>query len=281
MAGLGGLFLVISTGATSYGAKLSLSIGGILSIQPSEFVKIIFVFLIASMLSKDTSFKNVVVTTLAAVLHVGVLVVSKDLGAALIFFVVYIAMLYVATKNPGYAILGLGVGVMGALAGYRLFAHVRTRIIAWKNPFDPSIVEGAGWQVAQSLFAICSGGWFGTGLFLGYPSSIPVVEEDFIFAAIAEELGGLFSIFLILICISCFLLILNIAMQIKDPFYKLVALGLGTCYMIQVFLMIGGVIKFIPSTGITLPFVSYGGSSLLSSFILFSIILGMYTTQKK
>ena len=120
----------------------------------------------------------------------------------------------------------------------------------------------------------------GLGLYQGMPDKIPVVEQDFIFAAISEELGGMFALCLILVCVSCFLMFLNIAMQLKDSFYKLVALGLGTIYGFQVFLTIGGVTKFIPSTGVTLPLVSYGGSSMLSTLIIFGIIQGLYILRE-
>lgn len=118
------------------------------------------------------------------------------------------------------------------------------------------------------------------GLYKGVPNTIPVVEQDFVFSAIAEELGGIFALCLILICVSCFLMFFNIAMQMKDVYYKYVALGLGTVYGFQVFLTLGGVTKFIPSTGVTLPFVSYGGSSLLSTFIIFAIIQGLYLKKE-
>ena len=137
-----------------------------------------------------------------------------------------------------------------------------------------------GYQICQSLFAIGTGGWFGMGLYQGMPDKIPVVEQDFVFAAISEELGGVFALCLLLVCVSCYLMFLNIAMQIKDQFYKLIALGLGTVYGFQVFLTIGGVTKFIPSTGVTLPLVSYGGSSLLSTTIIFAIIQGLYILRQ-
>ena len=118
------------------------------------------------------------------------------------------------------------------------------------------------------------------GLYQGLPDKIPVVKQDFIFSAVSEELGGIFALCLIMVCFSCFLMFLNIAMQMKDQFYKLVALGLGTIYAFQVFLTIGGVTKFIPSTGVTLPLVSYGGSSLLSSMIIFAVIQGLYILRQ-
>jgi len=271
--GLLALVYVFITARTTFGAKLSISLMGY-AFQPSEFVKIIFVFFVAGMLHHSTSFLNVVVTTIMAAAHVIILVMSRDLGTALIFFVVYIVMLYVATQKLYYFILGLGAGAGAAYFANKIFSHVQTRVIAWQDP--ESVIEKEGYQICQSLFAIGNGKWFGVGLYNGMPEKVPVVAEDFVFAAICEEMGGIFGICLILVCISVFLMFLNIAMQMRDDFYKLVALGLGTTYGIQVFLMIGGVIKFIPSTGVTLPFISYGGSSLLCTTVIFAIIQGFY-----
>ena len=131
------------------------------------------------------------------------------------------------------------------------------------------------------IFAIGTGGWFGLGLNQGLPNKIPVVEKDFVFSAISEEMGGIFAICIIMVCISCFLMIFNVSMQMKDDFYRLIALGLGSIYALQVFLTIGGVTKFIPSTGVTLPLVSYGGSSLLSTMIIFGVIQGLYILQSE
>lgn len=275
--GIALLSVVAVLGSRSYGAKLSFTFGGF-TVQPSEFIKILFVFFVASMLYESTEFKQVVKTTIVAALHVIILVLSKDLGAALIFFTVYLVMLYVATRKPSYALAGLGAGTVAALAAYKLFNHVRVRVIAWRDPLG--VIDKEGYQICQSLFAIGTGGWFGMGLYQGMPDKIPVVESDFVFSAISEEMGGVFALCLILVCVSCFLMFLNIAMQIKDQFYKLIALGLGTVYGFQVFLTIGGVTKFIPSTGVTLPLVSYGGSSLLSTVIIFAIIQGLYILRQ-
>lgn len=274
--GVSGLVLltaVLVAGHLSYGAKLAITIHGIM-FQPSEFVKILFVFFVAGMLHELQEFRQVVITTCAAAVHVLILVLSKDLGGALIFFVTYLVILYVATKQPLYFLGGLGAGSMAAWIAWKLFAHVQVRVLAWSEPF--SVIDKEGYQITQSLFAIGTGGWFGLGLGQGMPYKIPVVEEDFIFAAIAEELGILFAILLICVYLCCFFMILNIAMCLKDTYYKLVAVGLGTLVIFQVFLCIGGVIKFIPSTGVTLPFISYGGSSLLSMFAVWAIVQGMY-----
>lgn len=261
----------------SGGAKLGFEIAGI-NIQPSEFVKIIFVFFVAASLNMSKEFKNIVITTIIAAAHVLVLVLSTDLGAALIFFVVYLVMLFVATRQWWYVIAGVGAGVLAAVVGYHLFAHIQVRVEAWQDPIGT--YSGSGYQVAQSLFAIGTGSWFGTGLFKGQPDTIPVAETDFIFSAISEEMGVIYALCVILICVSCYVMFLNIAMELRNSFYKLVALGLGTCYIFQVFLQIGGVTKFIPSTGMTLPFVSYGGSSMLSTMIMFGIIQGLYILRE-
>lgn len=276
-AGILSLGLVAVLGQVSGGAKLGFQAQGF-SIQPSELVKIIFVFFVASCFYINTEFKHVVFTTILAAVHVLILVVSKDLGAALIIFVVYLVMLYVATRKPLYLFAGLGAGSLAAVVAYKLFYHVQVRVAAWKDPF--ASYKTGGYQVAQSLFAIGTGGWFGTGLYQGSADQIPVADEDFIFSAISEEMGLIFALCLILICLSCYIMFLNIAMQLDNRFYKLVALGLGTCYIFQTFLTIGGVTKFIPSTGVTLPLVSYGGSSVLSTLIMFGIIQGLYVFRE-
>ena len=275
--GVVSLGAVIVVGTVSYGAKLGFSIGGI-GIQPSEFVKILFVFFVASSLYQSVKFKNVVITTCVAAIHVLILVISKDLGAALIIFIVYLVMLYVATRQPLYTVAGLGAGSIAAVVAYHLFQHVQVRVNVWKNPLG--MYQSGGMQMSQSLFAIGTGGWLGTGLFQGKANKIPVADEDFIFSAISEEMGLVFGLCIILICISCYVMFLNIAMQLKNRFYKLVALGLGSCYIFQTFLNIGGVTNFIPSTGVTLPLVSYGGSSVASTLIMFAIIQGLYILRE-
>ena len=278
MIGIVGLAAVTIFGSTSYGAKISVTIGGLFSIQPSEFVKILFVFFVAGMLYKNTDFKTVCITTIVAAVHVLILVASRDLGGALIFFVTYLVLIYVSTRNPGYMFLGLGGGCVGAVIAYHLFGHVRQRVSAWRNPM--AVYQNEGYQIVQSLFAIGTGGWFGMGLCQGSPEKIPVVKNDFIFSAICEEMGGIFAICLILVCTSFFLMIVTIALKIRNPFYKLIALGLGTEYAFQVFLTIGGVTKFIPMTGVTLPLVSYGGSSVMCTILMLAIIQGLYILRE-
>ena len=243
--GLAALLLVWVAGNESFGAQLSLTIGGI-SIQPSEFVKISFVFFVASMFYQSLEFKNICITTVVAALHVVILVLSKDLGSALIFFVSYVVMLFIATGNWLYLIAAGILGKGATSIAYALFDHVRRRFTAWKNPW----------------------------------ADIDNTEKDFIFAAISEEMGGIFAICVLLICLGCFIQFMMIATKMQAMFYKMLAVGLGMEYVVQVFLTVGGVTKFIPSTGVTLPFVSYGGSSIVTTFLLFSIIQGLYIIKR-
>lgn len=278
--GIGGIILlgiVCIAGTSSFGAQLSLGVGDF-SIQPSEFVKISYVFFIATMFYRSTDFKTVMIVSAVASIHVLILVISKDLGSALIFFVAYVFMLFVATGKWLYLLAGVGGGSVASLLAYQIFGHVRTRVMAWLNPW--SDIAGKGYQITQSLFAIGTGGWFGMGLYRGMPRKIPVVEKDFIFSAISEELGAVFALCILLICLGCFLQFMMIASKMQAVFYKLIAFGLGTIYIFQVFLTVGGVTKFIPSTGVTLPLVSYGGSSILSTFIIFGIIQGLYILKR-
>ncbi len=271
--GIGLLGLVVIAARVTNGAKLSLSVAGF-SIQPSEFVKIIFVFAVAGLLSTEHSFRRIVIATVLAALHVLILVVSTDLGSALIFFLTYLIMLFVATRNPFLTMIGMFAFCIAAVAAYFLFSHVRVRVQIWQDPFQD--YAGTGYQICQSLFAIAAGGWFGTGLSKGSPGAIPYVSQDFMFSAILEELGAVFGICLILLCLAVYMMFINIAMKLSNRFYRLAALGLGTTYATQVFLTIGGGTKLIPMTGVTLPLVSYGGSSVLSTILMFGIVQGLY-----
>lgn len=281
--GIVGIGMIVSVFIPGIGLNLNGATGwiaiGPVSLQPSELAKIIFVFFVAAMLCKRSDFKYIVVITICAAVHVLILVAAKDLGAALIFFTVYVVMLYIATGKMGYMGLGFGGLAAAALVAYRLFSHLRVRVQAWLYPW--SDYQGATYQIAQSLFAISSGGWFGTGLYKGIPHLTPIVGSDFIFTAIVEEMGALFGICLLLVYISCLVMFFNISLRITDSFYKLIAIGLSVAYGVQVFLCVGGVIKFIPHTGVTLPLISYGGSSILSTIIVFSVIQGLYLLKQR
>lgn len=272
LVGIAALSVVMILGQTTYGSKLSYSIAGI-TFQPSEFVKILFVFFVASALYRSSGFFEVFTTAVVAAAHVIVLVISKDLGSALIFFVVYVLMVFVASKNFLYLLAGAAGGTGAAYIAWQVFTHVQVRVQAWKDPW--SVIDAEGFQITQSLFAISSGGWFGLGLFKGTPGSIPLVTTDFIFSAVAEELGIVFVIGLILICVSSFMMFMRVASGLTDRFYQLTAFGLGVTYIFQVFLTIGGGTKFIPLTGVTLPLISYGGSSVLTTLVMFAVAEGL------
>lgn len=272
------LVVVLFFGVELNGAKNWIRIGGI-RIQPSEFVKLLFVFSMAGLLSKATTFQQIVKVSIVAAIHVLVLVLEKDLGGAFIFFVTYISMVTVATNRLRYMFAGLFAGAFASVVAYRVFYHVRVRVLAWKDPW--SYISNQGYQVTQSLFAIGTGGWLGMGLCQGLPGTIPVVTSDFIFAAISEEMGALYAISLIFICLSCFMMFINISMKLKDTFYKLIALGFSIMYIFPVFLNVGGVTKLIPSTGVTIPLVSAGGSSVLTTIIMFNVIQGLYLFNQR
>ena len=265
------------------GSRNWISIGG-LSLQPMEFVKILFIFFTASSMVKASTMKDLMINACIAGTFMLILVVEKDFGAVVMFYIIYFMMVYLATSRPIFMFLGIGLGVAACVIGYMLFkdslfAHVVVRVNAWKDPFKYQQTQG--YQVCESLFAIGTGGFFGTGLGRGMPYLVPVAESDFIFSAIGEELGMIFGLCLILIYLSCFLAIQNIAMKCKQPFFKYVTFGIGVCYIFQVVLNVGGATKFIPSTGVTLPLISYGISSVFSTLLMFSIIQYTYILVSK
>lgn len=277
LLGIFALSVVLILGQVTNGSKISYTIGGV-TIQPSEFVKIIFVFAMAGLLYHKKTLTNYIISAFIAALHVMILVASKDLGSALIFFMTYMAMLLVASKNYLYLMMGLLAGGGASVIAHRLFRHVQVRVQAFIDPF--SVIDREGYQITQSLFAIACGGFFGTGLMKGVPDDIPFVESDFIFSAIAEEMGVLVAVCILLVCVASFLIFMKNAMTLKDPYYRLVCVGLGVMYIFQVFLTVGGGIKFIPLTGVTLPFISYGGSSVLVSIVVFMIMQGIILRAK-
>ena len=283
----GGGFLALSAvlilGQVTHGSRISYTVAGI-TFQPSEFVKLLFVFFLAAFLWEDTSLKNLTIAAAAAGAHVLVLVLSRDLGSALIFFLVFVFLVFFATGKYRYLALGTAGGCVAAWVAYRLFSHVQVRVQAWRDPW--SVIDGQGYQITQSLFALSRGGWFGLGIGQGTPQDIPYVETDFIFAAVTEELGLLFSVSLLVVCVCCFLQMMRIALGSfpgnvqgnalvqQDRFYRLLASGFGVMYIFQVFLTVGGGIRFIPLTGVTLPLVSYGGSSVMTTLLMFAVVQG-------
>lgn len=267
------LAIVLILGEVTHGSKISFTLQGV-TFQPSEFVKLTFLFFLAGALWENTTFPRVALTAVVAGVHVIVLVVSKDLGSALIFFVGYVFMVFAATRNYLYLLAGAVGGGGAALLAVRIFSHVRNRVVSWLDPW--TYIDTKGYAITQSLFAIGSGNWFGMGLSQGNPSAIPYVEADFIFSSVCEELGVIFGICVILVILICFAEMLKIAMQIRDRFYQLIVYGIAIMYIFQIFLTVGGGIKLIPLTGVTLPFISYGGSSVMTTMIMFFMIQGIY-----
>jgi peptidoglycan glycosyltransferase len=202
-----------------------------------------------------------------------VLVISKDLGMALIFYVMFFSMVYMGTGKFRYVLLGTAGGLAAVVAAYSLFSHVRVRFNTWIDPWTD--IDSTGYQLTQSIFAIGTGGWYGRGIGRGLPGTIPEVGEDFVFSAIVEESGALFGMLLILLCLNfCFVMLL-LAGRIKDKYYRIVVMGLAVCYGTQVFLTIGGGLRLIPLTGVTLPLISSGGSSALATLCLISVVQGV------
>lgn len=282
LLGIAMLSVVLILGEITYGSKLSFTVSfdiAQVTFQPSEFVKILFIFFMAGALWEDCSFVRVAMTAVIAGMHVIILVLSRDLGSAVIFFIGYVFIVFIATRNYLYLLVGAVGGCAASWAAYQLFAHVRTRVLAWQDPW--TYIDNQGYAITQSLFAIGSGSWFGMGLMQGNPDDIPYVMEDFIFSSVCEELGVIFGICIVLVTVGMFLTMIQIATRIHDRFYQIIVYGVGVMYIFQIFLTVGGGIKLIPLTGVTLPFISYGGSSVMVSMIMFFIVQGIYIRSKQ
>jgi len=277
--GLGLLLVVLIMGSEVFGAKNWLTIQNV-TFQPSEFVKLLFVLSMAALLVRETGkkYKNLLLVSVVAALHVGMLALANDFGGALIFFAVYLLMLFVVSADLLFPIAACAAGCAAAVGAYYYSGHIRERVAAWIDPF--ACIEKEGYQIAQSLFAVANGDWFGTGIMRGMPKSIPVVKSDFMFSAIAEECGVIFAALLLCVYINCIIWMLMLALERREPFYFAVSTGAAALFGVQVFLNIGGVIKLIPSTGVTLSFVSYGGSALISTMVLFQGIQGMCAIER-
>lgn len=271
------LSIVLLNGAKTNGAKISYTIHGF-TFQPSEFVKILFLFFLAALLYKYNDLKWIFISAVISGIHVLVLVLSRDLGSALIFFVAYFMILVMSTHNYWYLLTGLGGGAIACVVAYNIFDHVKVRVVAFLDPW--TYIDDQAYQITQSLFAISSGGWFGNGLMQGRPWDIPYVDQDLVFSALCEEFGLLFSICVLIICLCCFFRMMVMSARISDKFYQIIVYGIGVMYIFQVFLTVGGGTKFIPLTGVTLPFISYGGSSVMTTYIMFFIVQGIYIKSR-
>jgi cell division protein FtsW (lipid II flippase) len=288
-SGVGLLLLPMTPfGETINGARLWVAFGSF-SFQPGELAKVCLVIFFAAYLAERKELLAIASRRIAGlhfpdIKHFGPLLVmwglslavmffEKDLGSSLLFFSIFVVMLYIATARIAYLVMGLALFAIGSTIGYTLFAHVQARVTVWLNVFDPKLIEDEGFQLAQSLFALATGGLFGTGWGLGRPDLIPEAHTDFVFAVIGEELGLLGTAAVLL----CFLLLLarglRAAMSARDDFGQLLAAGLISTFALQTFIILAGVTRLMPLTGITLPFMSYGGSSLLSNFVLMALLV--------
>lgn len=243
---------------------------GYVIFQPSEIVKFLFIFYLASVFRKRIGIKSLIISGGLSAGIVLLLVMQKDLGSALIFFMTFMVLLYIGTSNEILFFLGMIASGGAGLIGYELFSHVRVRVAAWQNPWAD--IEGGGYQIVNALFAITTWGAMGSGLTNGMPYIIPVVESDMIFAAITEEFGGIFGAGVISIFIMLLYRGVRIALDCNRRYYSILAMGVISMISFQAFVIIGGVIKFIPLTGVTLPFVSYGGSSVLVSLMMVGLL---------
>jgi cell division protein FtsW (lipid II flippase) len=257
------------------------------SIQPGEFAKILLVVFVAGFLvSKRDALalashrlvgidlprgRDLGPIMLAWLVSVALLVRGRDLGMSMLFFGFFILMLYIATERLSWLIIGTLLFVGGTYVAYHLFAHVRERFEIWQHPFKHA--QGSGYQLVQGLYGFATGGLMGTGLGNGRPDLVPFAKSDFIVATIGEELGltGLMAILLVYVVIVS--RGLRTALTVRDSFGKLLAAGLSVCLAVQIFVVVGGVMRLIPLTGITTPFVSYGGSSLVSNWALLALLL--------
>lgn len=265
------IFMAMATfiGVTRFGAKNWVDLGFI-SFQPSEFGKIFFVFYLASSLKNFSDLKSLIEPGIIVLLSIGFMVLQRDLGSAMIFSFIAIAMIFAATSKVKYLLASFGVASVGAIASYALFPHIRRRVMIWRKPWEYASNES--YQIVQGLYAMASGGLFGQGLGNGSPEYIPVRESDYIFAVIVEELGMIFSFGILIIYFLMFYRNIRSAMKAKSTFTSLLGVGFSVMIAMQVIVIIGGVLNMIPLTGITLPLISYGGTSMLTIFLSLGII---------
>lgn len=293
---LAGTLLLIITflfGQEENGARLWIDIGPI-GFQPGEAIKVVLVIFIAGYLAE----KRAVLSEASArigpikipplpyllpmlaifVLVMGIVIISRDLGTALLFLGIFVTMLFVATGRRSYVLVGILLFVAGSFVAYQVFGHVRVRVDNWIDPFvDPS---GAGYQTVQALYAFGRGGLFGEGLGQGLPTisgrlPIPFLPTDFIFAAVAEELGLIGAVALLALVMVLVFRGLRTAILARDDFSSMLAVGLTVSLGLQTLIIVAGNVKLVPLTGITFPFVSYGGSSLLASFVVVGLLLAI------
>ncbi|MFP5297673.1 MAG: FtsW/RodA/SpoVE family cell cycle protein [Actinomycetota bacterium] len=285
-----GLLLLPMTplGKTVNGARLWIGFGSF-QFQPGELAKICLVIFFAAYLADRKEllaiasrkignlhipdFKHFGPLLVMWGLSLSVMFFEKDLGSSLLFFSIFLVMIYIATARFVYMSIGLALFGVGAYLGYTSFSHVQLRVTTWLNALDSRYVTDESYQLAQSLFAFATGGLFGTGFSQGRPDLIPAAHTDFIFSVIGEELGLLGTSAIVLAFMLLIARGLRIAFNARDDFGQLLAAGLTAILGLQTIIILGGVTRLLPLTGITLPFMSYGGSSMLANFVLLALLV--------
>ena len=263
-------------GETVNGSRNWIVIGG-RSVQPSEVIKLLYAFTLACFFSKNVTEENErtlifgiklreCVLMLYVYMCLGFLVLQREWGTAVLFILMYFAMMILYDTDLRLRLLNAVLAIAGGVGGYFFTEHIRVRVSTWLDPWADATDKG--YQITQSLIAIASGGFFGTGLGNGNPYLIPEVHSDFIFSAICEEMGIFMGIAIIMLYFIFSYRGFKVALKAKNEFNRALSLALVICFAFQTFIIVGGVIKMIPLTGITLPFVSYGGSSMVSCFTI-------------
>lgn len=276
LIGLGALGLIalpLLIGTEQNGATNWIQIGSH-SLQPSEIVKIALLLVLSYYMSR----RRMLPWLFFAVVCMGVLMLQKDLGTALIYYATTLLMYYASSSNLPVTLLGVAGGCGAAVVGYKMFAHVKVRVMIWQNPW--MYYESSGYQLVKALIAIASGGLFGVGLGLGEPRSIPVYFTDCIYAVICEQFGIIFGILVLVLYVILIVRGTAIASTARHSFHALLAIGATVMLSVQTFIIIGGVLKLIPLTGVTMPFVSYGGTSLVSCMCLIGLIQGVSSVNQ-
>lgn len=270
--GIGALILPLVFGEWQFGAKNWVKIPGIGSFQPSELVKLSLVLVLAYYFSTHRTIFQMMPALIFAAACLLLLMLQRDLGTALIYYLTTLVLFYVACGNVPLTLIGASGGIGAAMLGYKMFAHVKVRVAMWRNPWsDPT---NKGYQIIQALLAIGSGGLFGVGLGQGTPEKIPAYYTDFIFAVICEQLGQVFGVLLLVVYVLLILRGVTVVSRARRSFSMLLGCGVLTMLGIQTFMIVAGVIKLIPLTGVTMPFLSYGGSSLISCMAMIGILHG-------
>ena len=265
-------------GDWQYGALnwIELSLGGFtITAQPSEFVKPVLVICLAAQLSNHPGIKRAIFGVSFAAALCGVLLLQRDLGALLLYFLTTVAMFYAATSRLGLSLTGICAGAACAVAAYNFLPYIQKRMAVFMNPWSDPM--DSGYQIVQALIAIGSGGLFGMGLGMGLPRNIPLYHSDLIFAALCEEFGLVFAVCLLAVYALIFMRAVSIAMNARTSFHSLVAFGIAFMFALQTLVIVGGSIHLLPLTGITLPLVSAGGSSIVGTMAGLGLLIGIST----